>query len=157
MTWAWSCLTAESQVGWMGLVWNWNPSARSATSTIPATSCRPSGKLAGEKGIAQMTRKGGAKDMLGGAAWMTAPKDDEAQLQHAFSLLSFTYEDQPGVFFGPYFDDKIKTLFDYAAERLPVAGLRRQTTTEATGGDVRGLFLDVRREKPAKSAAATPE
>ena len=107
-------LTEELQVGWMGFVWNYDKIGpfgyvNKADRVVPA-----SGKLAGQKGIVQMTPKGGAKDMLGGAAWMTALKDDKGQLRTAFSLLSFTNPKQPGSFFGPYFDDKIKTLFDYA-------------------------------------------
>ena len=73
-----------------------------------------SGKLAGAKNIVQMTPDGGGKDMMSGGAWMTALKADKGQLQTAFSLLSFTDPSQPGSYFGPYFDDKVNTLFNYA-------------------------------------------
>ena len=62
-----------------------------------------------------MKRDGGGEGPPGGAAWVTATEDDNGHLQHAFGLESFTYEDQPGVSYGPYFDDRIKTLFDYTS------------------------------------------
>ena len=73
------------------------------------------GKLSGSNGIVQMTPTGGAEDMPTGAAWMTATQNDKGQLGTVFSLRSFTDPTMPGVYFGPYFDDKIKTIFDYTS------------------------------------------
>lgn len=106
-------LKGTSPNGWMGLTWNWKSLSGLGYVGEDGRVTAASGSVSLQKGIVQITRSSGGKDPLGGAAWMTATQDDNGQLQHSFTLESFTFKDQPGVTYGPYFDDRIKTLFDY--------------------------------------------
>ena len=107
-------LNEDSPNGWMGLTWNWKSIGKfgfvdESGQVVPAK-----GSISVKNGIVQMKRRGGGNDPLGGAGWITATEEDKGELQHSFSLESFTYKNEPGVAYGPYFDDRIKTLFDYA-------------------------------------------
>ena len=106
-------LNEDSPNGWMGLTWNWKSIGKFGFVDETGQVAPAAGSISVQKGIVQIKRRGGGNDPLGGAGWLTATKDDNGQLQHTFSLESFTYKNQPGVSYGPYFDDRIKTLFDY--------------------------------------------
>ena len=102
----------KSKVGWMGFVWDWKSIGPFGFVGPDGYVVASSGSVSAKNGSAQM-KASGVDKLIGGEAWMTATKDDQNKLQHAFGLYAFVRKNQPGSIFGPYFDDKIKKLYDY--------------------------------------------
>ena len=108
-------LTEDSQDGWFGMAWNFPKNVKfgklgyvgedGAAKEIKGT--------AGIKdGFFQMRRPQGDDGPAGGAGWLTVPKDGNDLVQ-IFTVDSFSYTDQPGITYGPYFDEGVKNMLDY--------------------------------------------
>lgn len=114
----------DSKTGWFGTQWDWQGAYNKATKIG-----YPSGIANGEviqilpgpisvsEGIVEL-RHGDPNEQGGssGGAWIgDYDTKGDPQRNHVISVESFGFEGKPGVDYGPYFDDRIKQLYDYVS------------------------------------------
>ncbi len=114
----------ESKTGWFGTQWDWQGTYKNANKIG-----YPSGVDQGEvmqvvggpitvgEGLVQM-KHGDPNKQQGssGGAWIgDYDTKGDPEHNHIISVESFNFADQPGVDYGPYFDDRVKKLYDYVS------------------------------------------
>ena len=114
----------DSKNGWFGTQWDWKGEYKTATKIG-----YPSGISEGQviqvmpgpidvsDGIVQL-RHGDPSEQGGssGGAWIgDYDTKGDPDHNHIISVESFGFKDQPGVDYGPYFDDRVKQLYDYVS------------------------------------------
>jgi hypothetical protein len=75
------------------------------------------GPIAVGEGLVEL-RHGDPNEQGGssGGAWIgDYDTKGDASRNHIISVESFGFKDKPGVDYGPYFDDRIKKLYDYVS------------------------------------------
>ena len=112
----------DSRNGWFGMQWNWQGAYNQATKIgYPVGISKGeviqvlSGPIAVGNGLVEL-RHGNPNEQGGssGGAWIgnydssNSPSDN-----HVISVESFGFKNKPGVDYGPYFDERIKKLYDY--------------------------------------------
>jgi hypothetical protein len=115
-------LDSESPVGNLGLQINWGDENYETATMLgyagSDTATAIKGKLApSEDGFVTLThgKKGNFSGILGAPIVAKYAEKADADSNMVISLSAFSYKDEPGVQYGPYFDDSFKILFDYAA------------------------------------------
>jgi hypothetical protein len=114
----------DSKTGWFGTQWDWQGSYDKATkigypvgiSKGEVIQVLP-GPISITDGIVEL-RHGDPNEQGGssGGAWIgDYDTKGDADHNHIISVESFGYDGKPGVDYGPYFDDRVKQLFDYVS------------------------------------------
>ena len=114
----------DSRTGWFGTQWNWQGEYKNANKIgYPSgvdqgeTMQIVGGPIMVDSGLVQM-KHGDPNKQQGssGGAWIgDYDTQGDANKNHIISVESFNFADQPGVDYGPYFDDRIKKLYDYVS------------------------------------------
>ena len=114
----------DSKTGWFGTEWDWQGAYKTATKIgYPVGIARGEviqvlpGPISVSEGIVELrhgdpNKQGGSS----GGAWV-ADYDTQADPKHnhIITIESFGFEGQPGVDYGPYFDDRVKQLYDHVS------------------------------------------
>jgi len=117
-------VNADSKTGWFGTEWNWQGAYSRATKIgypVGISSGEViqvlSGPIAVGEGLVQLShgdpnQQGGSS----GGAWIgDYDTQNDANRNHVISVESFGFKDKPGVDYGPYFDGRVKQLYDYVS------------------------------------------
>ncbi len=114
----------DSKTGWFGTQWDWEGTYKSATKIG-----YPVGVSQGEviqvltgpirvgEGLVELTHgdpneQGGSS----GGAWIgDYDTSGDPSHNHIITIELFGFKDKPGVDYGPYFDDRVKQLFEYVS------------------------------------------
>jgi hypothetical protein len=114
----------DSKTGWFGTQWDWEGTYKDATKIgYPVGIDKGEviqvlpGPISVSEGIVEL-RHGDPNEMGGssGGAWIgDYDTKGAAEHNHIISLESFGFDGKPGVDYGPYFDDRVKQLFDYVS------------------------------------------
>ena len=114
-------VTEDTETGWFGTQWNWEGNYDASTKIgYPVGVMKGEviqvehGPISIEDGIVEL-RHGNKAEQGGssGGAWIGDYNSAKGDFNHVISIELFGYDDKPGVDYGPYFDDRIKTLYDY--------------------------------------------
>lgn len=117
-------VNSGSRTGWFGTQWDWQGAYNHATKIgYPGGIAEGQviqvlpGPISVSGGIVELRH--GDKHAQGGSsggAWIGDydTRGDPAR-NHIISVESFGFDGQPGVDYGPYFDDRVKKLFDYVS------------------------------------------
>ncbi len=113
-------VTEDSKNGWFGTRRNWAGLDRATKIGYPGGVLNgqviqvDAGPISVTDGIVQL-KHGNMADQGGssGGAWISDFKPGSADLNHIISVESFGYDEEPGVDYGPYFDGRLKILWDY--------------------------------------------
>jgi hypothetical protein len=114
----------DSKTGWFGTQWDWQGAYNKATkigypvgiSEGEVIQVLP-GPISIAEGIVEL-RHGDPNEQGGssGGAWIgDYDTQGSPDLNHIISVESFGYDGKPGVDYGPYFDSRVKKLFDYVS------------------------------------------
>jgi hypothetical protein len=114
----------DSKTGWFGTQWDWQGAYKNATkigypvgiSEGEVIQVLP-GPISVSDGIVEL-RHGDPNEQGGssGGAWIgDYDTKGDAKRNHIISVESFGFDGKPGVDYGPYFDDRVKQLFDYVS------------------------------------------
>ncbi len=114
----------DSKTGWFGTQWDWQGDYKSATkigypvgiSKGEVIQVLP-GPITIDSGLVEL-RHGDPNEQGGssGGAWIgDYDSKGDPNHNHIISIESFGFEGKPGVDYGPYFDDRVKKLFDYVS------------------------------------------
>ena len=110
----------DSQNGWFGTAWGWQQYNEATKIGYPGGILDgqviqvDQGPIKVENGIVEL-RHGNQADQGGssGGAWIGDYSSQKGNYNHIISVESFGYDGQPGVDYGPYFDGRLKILWDF--------------------------------------------
>jgi hypothetical protein len=111
---------ADAKNGWFGTAWGWNDFNEATKIGYPGGILEGQviqvdrGPIKVENGIVEL-RHGNKADQGGssGGAWIGDYSSDKGSSNHIISIESFGYDNMPGVDYGPYFDGRLKILWDF--------------------------------------------
>ncbi len=114
----------DSKTGWFGTEWDWQGTYQQATKigypqgidNGEVIQVLP-GPISVADGLVEL-RHGDTNAQQGssGGAWIgDYDTKGDAEKNHVITIESFGFKDKPGVDYGPYFDDRVKQLFDYVS------------------------------------------